>query len=108
MIHSLDGSYALALEAYNENLSVAESIGDKAGVAAAWQKVGSTHFSLGQLDQSLEAFNKALALRESAGDVEETANALIDLGVTYAAKADYASALDAYQNGREDRAARIR
>jgi CHAT domain-containing protein len=100
LIHSLDGNHALALEAYRENLSVAESLNDKATVAAAWQKVGGAHFSLGQLDQSLDAFKKTLALREEIANAQETANALIDLGVTYAALADYPNALDAYQKSK--------
>src|SRR5262249_13992922 len=100
LIHSLDGNHALALEAYRENLSVVETLPDKANIAAAWQKVGGAYFSLNQLDQALEAFQKALALREQGGDVQETANALIDLGVTYASKGDFAAALDVYQRAK--------
>src|SRR5262249_24614541 len=100
LIHALDGNHALALEAYRENLSVVETLPDKANIVAAWQKIGGAHFSLNQLDQALEAFKSALTLCEQEGNVQETANALIDLGVTYASKGDLAAALEAYQRAK--------
>lgn len=61
------GDYAAAQRCYQLQLTVAERIGDQAGLAGAWIGMGMTHNSLGDYEQALSSTQKSLAHYETAG-----------------------------------------
>jgi len=72
---------AQSLKAYQESLTLSESVGDKAGVISAMLNIGETHRIQRNTVQASEYFHKALMLSEELGDKRLIAQSLQFLGM---------------------------
>lgn len=73
---------------------------EKAELAAAQQRVASTHFALGQYNEARTIYQEVVALREVLGDQYELAKALLDVGIVNATLGNFDTALEQYSKSR--------
>jgi eukaryotic-like serine/threonine-protein kinase len=86
-----------ALHNYQESIAINEKIGQKRGVAAALNEMGTVQSTSGQQDAALASYSKALALLREIGMKNEMADALANMGVVYQDQARFDQALDVYK-----------
>ncbi len=73
------GDPAAAQRCYQWQITIAERIGDQAGLAGAWIGMGLTHHSMGDYEQALSSTQKSLLQYETAGLKRGMALALVKL-----------------------------
>jgi serine/threonine protein kinase/Tfp pilus assembly protein PilF len=86
-----------ALHNYQESIAINEKIGQKRGVAAALNEMGTVQTTSGQQDAALASYSKALALLRAIGMKNEMADALANMGAVYQDQARFDQALDVYK-----------
>jgi CHAT domain-containing protein/tetratricopeptide (TPR) repeat protein len=89
--------YAQSLDATNLARSIAERIGDRAGIAATWINTGLLYAKQDQYALALENYRKGLEIWRAVGRQEYIADALNKIGVVYEKQGDYTQALDHYE-----------
>ncbi|HEV7858147.1 MAG TPA: CHAT domain-containing protein [Pyrinomonadaceae bacterium] len=89
--------YAQSLDATNLARSIAERIGDRAGIAATWINAGLIYARQDKYALALENYRKGLDIWRTMGRQEYIADALNKIGVVYEKQGDYAQALDHYE-----------
>ena len=93
------GNHPQALAIYRLAQSIAEQIGDKAGIADTLNNVGIVHESQGNYAQALELYQKSLKMKEELGDKAGVAAALINIGIVHVSQGNYAQAMEFYHRG---------
>jgi CHAT domain-containing protein/Tfp pilus assembly protein PilF len=93
------GNYPQALTLYRLAQSIAEQIGDKAGIAATLDNVGIVHQSQGNYAQALEFHQKSLKMEEELDNKAGIAATLINIGIVHESQGNYTQALEFYQKG---------
>ena len=88
------GDYAAAQRCNQLQLTVAERIGDQAGLAGAWTGMGVTYYALGDYEQALSSLQKSLAHYETAGLKRGMALALGRLSQSHRQLGNYRQAFD--------------
>jgi PAS domain S-box-containing protein len=88
--------YSKALAGFRQSLTIFSEIGDKSGISAVYDDMGSIYREQGFNDIALEHFLESLKLMEQCGDPLGTANAYIHIGDIYDQKLDSALALSSY------------
>ncbi|MCI0659529.1 MAG: tetratricopeptide repeat protein [Acidobacteria bacterium] len=100
LVHSLNGNHRQALEAYRKNLEVAQSLGDKAELAQAYQKTGTANYNLLEYREALDDYQRALALREELGNRLKIGEAQLEVGGALGALGEFPKALEHYGKAR--------
>lgn len=91
------GQYAEAEGAAQQAKTLAESIGDEAGIASSKNYLGLVAWEQGQYDLAENYYQQSLALREKLEDQAGIAASLSNLGNVYQAKGDVARAQEFYE-----------
>jgi len=91
------GDYPEALARFRLAQSIAEQIGDKAGIASALNNLGTVHYLQSNYALALEHLQKSLAMSEAIGDKAGIASTLRGIGNVHTRQADYAQALEHYE-----------
>jgi len=76
-----------------EALNLATEIGDKRGMAAAYNNLGVAYRNYGALDKALQYYIKALHLYEELGNKEGIAGSKSNIATVYTMKKDYGLAM---------------
>jgi CHAT domain-containing protein/tetratricopeptide (TPR) repeat protein len=87
-------SLRLAVEKYEEALSLWRAIGDRSSEATTLNNIGLAHYSLGDSRKALEFHTKALPLRRAVGDRNGEATTLNNIGLVYYSLGDSRKALE--------------
>jgi CHAT domain-containing protein/tetratricopeptide (TPR) repeat protein len=91
------GDYPEALARFRLAQSIAEQIGDKAGIASALNNLGTVHYLQGNYALALEHLQKSLAMSEAIGDKAGIASTLRGIGNVHLRQGNYAQALEHYE-----------
>ncbi|HEX2268647.1 MAG TPA: tetratricopeptide repeat protein, partial [Pyrinomonadaceae bacterium] len=79
----LAGRYSNAFDIYGVAQNIAEQIGDKEGVAAAWLDIGTVYYFQANYPAALEHYKKARELFTEVTNPHEAAKALSGLALIY-------------------------
>jgi CHAT domain-containing protein/Tfp pilus assembly protein PilF len=88
------GRQSEALKAYGLALSIAERIGDEAGIAAARNNIGLVYLSQGDYETALTYLRESLRLHQAQGNKLLIAQTMNSIGSAYKFQGDYRSALE--------------
>ncbi|HZF37432.1 MAG TPA: tetratricopeptide repeat protein, partial [Blastocatellia bacterium] len=91
------GDYPLALSIYRLEQSLANQIGDKAGIARAFNHIGNVHSRQGGYAQALESFQTSLTMFEALEDKAGIGLTLYNIGLVNLSQGDYAQSLERFQ-----------
>jgi CHAT domain-containing protein/uncharacterized protein HemY len=91
------GDYPQAIAVYRTGQSIAEQLGDRAGIASTLNNIGRVHYSQGNYTQALENYRQSLALSEALGDKNGVATTLNNIGNIHIAQSNYAKAMEHFQ-----------
>src|SRR5262249_25288330 len=91
------GEYPEALALYELARTVAQQIGDQAGVGDALNNLGLASAAQGNPARAVEFFQQSLKQYEALGEKEGMANALGNMALIYRAQANYPQALELQQ-----------
>ncbi|MCI0391915.1 MAG: CHAT domain-containing protein [Acidobacteria bacterium] len=91
------GDYSQALSIYRLEQSLVNQIGDKAGIARAFNDIGGVHLMQGDYALALEAFQMALTMSESQGNKASIGGVLHNIGLVQLSQGDYMQALERFQ-----------
>jgi CHAT domain-containing protein/tetratricopeptide (TPR) repeat protein len=97
----LQSRFDQSIAIYRLSQSVAEQIGDKAGIARALNNIGSIYNIQGDYAQALEYLQRSLATSEAGGDKAGIARALNTIGETELQRGDSMRALENFQKSLE-------
>ncbi len=86
-----------ALRNYQDSIAINEKIGQKRGVAAAYDEMADFQATGGKPDAALASYNKALALLREIGMKEEMAYTLTSMGTVYQERGQFDQALDVFK-----------
>jgi len=89
-----DGQFDVALDCLTAALGMAESIGDKSGIAHAVNLMAITNGHRGDLDEAERLYAQALVLAVEAGDERLKAMVSQNLGIAASMRGDPRAALD--------------
>jgi CHAT domain-containing protein len=95
--HRLHGNFDAALRCFHLQQTVAEKLGDQAGIASVWRNIGLLKLVQDELEQALPALQQALALYEAAKLKRGVAFVLEGLSGLYRAIGDQRQAFDCAQ-----------
>ncbi len=93
----VQGNYPEALARFRLTQTIAEQIGDKAGIASTLNNIGAVHWLQGNYAQALEHFQKSLPMSEAVGDKAEFGSTLNNIGLVHLNQGNYAQALEYFQ-----------
>src|SRR5262245_51394444 len=97
----LQSGFDQSIAIYRLSQSIAEQIGDKAGIARALNKIASSYNIQGNNAQALEYLQRSMAMSEAGGDNVGIARALITIGEIQFQQGDFAQALEHFQKSLE-------
>jgi tetratricopeptide (TPR) repeat protein len=80
-----------------ETRRACEQLGDRAGLAASYNNIGSLHHDRGDYGAALEWYEKSVALKEQLGDRAGLARSYNNIGLIHKARGDYGAALEWYE-----------
>jgi CHAT domain-containing protein/uncharacterized protein HemY len=97
----LQSGFDQSIAIYRLSQSIAERIGDKAGIARALNDIASIYNIQGNNAQALEYLQRSLAMSEAGGDNVGISRALITIGEIQFQQGDFAPALEHFQKSLE-------
>src|SRR6266545_3958522 len=97
----LQSGFDQSIAIYRLSQSIAEQIGDKAGIARALNDIASIYNIQGNNAQALEYLQRSLAMSEAGGDNVGISRALITIGEIQFQQGDFAPALEHFQKSLE-------
>jgi len=97
----LQSKFDQSIAIYRLSQSIAEQIGDKAGIARALNDIASMYNIQGDNARALEYLQRSLAMSEAGGDNVGIARALITIGEIQFQQGDFAQALEHFQKSLE-------
>jgi len=92
-----EGRYSEASDAFGQASTIADQIGDKAGIGAASLNIGTVYYLLGDYDRALGSYQKARTIFEEKKDGAELARALVGIGYVHKEQGRRSEALEALQ-----------
>ncbi len=96
-LHYGQGSFARALDFYEQGLKLREELGARWGVAATLINIGMVRAEQGNYPEALSALQRGLALAEELGHKQWIARALNLLGVVHRSQDRYVEALQLHR-----------
>ena len=93
----ITGKYPEALAKFRLAQSIAEQIGDQAGIAATLTNIGHIHSSQSNYALALEHYQKSLAISEAIENKAGIASALRGIGIVHHFRGNFAQALEQFQ-----------
>src|ERR1041384_4156587 len=93
----LQGNYSEALGRFRLAQKIAEQIGDRAGIAATLNSIGSIYSNQSNYVLALEHFQKSLTISEAIEAKTGIASALRGIGTVYLFQGNFAQELDQFQ-----------
>src|SRR6266542_3612463 len=97
----LQSGFDQSIAIYRLSQSIAEQIGDKAGIARALNDIASIYNIQGNNAQALEYLQRSLAMSEAGGDNVGISRALITIGEIQFQQGDFARALEHFRKSLE-------
>lgn len=91
------GKVAEAIIIYERARDIAESIGDRAGMALAIDRTGNAYFRQDNYAKALELHARALVIREQLGDRAAIAETLNNTGLVHEWQKEYEGAMELYR-----------
>jgi tetratricopeptide (TPR) repeat protein len=92
------GDYQKAIDYYQKNLNLQESIGDTIQMGKAYANIGNVYFYVGiDLDKALYNYDKSMKIFESKKQFNLHAQQLNSMGLVYKEKKDYDEALNFFE-----------
>ena len=92
------GQYELTLKYYLKSLDAWTALGNKLGMAAILNEIGTFQKKHGDIEEAKRSIERALILARESGDNKEIGNTLNNLGIVFEVKGDLDSALFYYRN----------
>jgi len=100
-IYQFQGSYADALDYYQQSLASKRELGDRAGEANTLNNIGTIYGLQGSYAEALDFSQQSLTLFRDLGDRAGEAKSLNNIGSISQLQGRYAEALDYYQQSLE-------
>ncbi|MES9520389.1 tetratricopeptide repeat protein [Streptomyces capoamus] len=97
MIAQARGDYRQAEERYRASLSIAEELGDRAGIASSYHQLGMIAQLRGDYRQAEERYRASLSIAEELGDRAGIASSSHQLGRLAQTRGDYQQAEEHYR-----------
>jgi len=94
------GDYARAREMYEQYKTMAEALGDRAGVATACGNLGNCYFCTGDDGRAREMYEQHKAMAEELGDLKGVATTRGNLGNFYFSTGDYVRSRELHEQHR--------
>ena len=91
------GDFHQAIEYLEQYLSIAEDVGDRAGVGRAYNKLGCAYGSLGEYQRAIEYHNQNVRIANEVGDRAGEGCAYGNLGLAYQSLKEFQRAIE-YHN----------
>jgi tetratricopeptide (TPR) repeat protein len=91
------GEYVRAIEYHQQDLAIAQEIGDKAGEETALGSLGIAYHALGDYTYAVEYHQRSLVIAQEIGNKAGEGKAIGNLGIAYHALGDYVRALEYHQ-----------
>ncbi|MCB0712619.1 MAG: tetratricopeptide repeat protein [Ignavibacteriae bacterium] len=99
-IHWQSGEYDLALECFQRQLDISDTLEDPNRRSSAYLNVGLVHWRRGELEKALECFKTRFNSSQESGDVSSVATASSNMGIIYATRGDFVNALECFERQR--------
>src|SRR5438874_189567 len=96
-IYAAQGDYRRAADNYQQIMKLAESLGNKEGIAVLSVRLGHIHYYQGNFPQALDYYQRSLNLYEKVGSTQDVAHPLLRMGDLYFAQNDNTRALEYYE-----------
>ncbi len=93
---NIQGNRAKAIESFKKELQAHQQIGDSAGMANAYNNIGSTYSDISKNNDALINHLEALKIRERTGDKSGLASTYHNIGRVYDDQDKFNDALDNY------------
>jgi len=93
----VESSYPLALEYYQQALTITRTLGDREGEGKILRNIGRVYLKEGQDSDALEYYQQALAINREIRDREGEGTILQEIGEQYSQLNQYSKALESYQ-----------
>jgi tetratricopeptide (TPR) repeat protein len=91
------GDYHRAIDYYQQNLALAQEIGNRKGEGVALGNLGNVYYRLGDYLRAIDYYQQDLSIACEIGDHQGEGVTLCNLGLTYDSLGDYLRAIDYYQ-----------
>ena len=91
------GQYELAIDLFEQQLTITREIGDRAGEGAALGNLGIVYSNLGQYERAIGLYEQQLVIAREIGDRDGEGAALGSLGVVYRFLEQYQEAIDLHE-----------
>ena len=95
---ALRGNFSQAISLFQIAQTVAEKIGDQAGIVSALTRIGGVYRSQGNFNLAMDCLQKALALARESQDKSAMADALYNIGAIHSSRGDLDLALETLNN----------
>src|SRR5437588_1262116 len=96
-VYAAQGDYRRAADNYQQIMKLAESLGNKEGIAVLSVRLGDIHYYQGNFPQALDYYQRSLNLYEKVGSTQDVAHPLLRMGDLYFAQNDNMRALEYYE-----------
>ncbi|HTG16676.1 MAG TPA: tetratricopeptide repeat protein, partial [Blastocatellia bacterium] len=90
-------NYPQAIAIANFVISIAERIGEKAGIPRPLNLIGMVHKAQGNYPEALDYYQRSLKLAEQVGDKQVVPAVLNNVGLVLSGQGNYAQALESFQ-----------
>ena len=85
------------MEHYQQSLSIAKDVGNKAGQGCAYEKLGTVYYSLGNFKLAMEYCQQFLSMANDIGNKRDQGNAYNGIAHVYFSLGDFKRAMEHYQ-----------
>jgi signal transduction histidine kinase/ActR/RegA family two-component response regulator/Tfp pilus assembly protein PilF len=92
--------YDKSLEYFFRTLKIRESLGDKSGIANAFNSIGIIYMKLEDYDKALEYYQRSLRIYEKSADRRGVSRSLGNIGIVYGRLGKYQRALNYHKRAR--------
>jgi CHAT domain-containing protein len=93
------GDYAQALILYQLAQTVAEKIGDQAGIVSSLIRIGTVYRMQGNFNSSMDYLQKVLPLARDSQDKSAMAEVFYNIGIIHGSRGEFDLAVETLQNG---------
>ncbi len=97
VVYQLQGRWAEAIAAYEQDLAICRELGDRHGEGATLNNLGVVYEKQGRWAEAIAAYEQDLAICRELGDRHGEAQTLNNLGVVYEKQGRWAEAIAAYE-----------